>query len=340
MKSIRKFANFELGKTGNYMLEFEVLMFGPRYVGKTSLLTSMYYEYDREINKNSIQLTPDIDTASTLGERLGELKALNDEFVLEQELREGGISASSEPRAFVFNIGRKGELPKLKLTLWDCPGGYLDDKNEEKGRQFITEHLGKSVAVLIAVDSPALMEAKGKWHYNKNSPIAVKSWFENIYSGLNANRLVIIAPIKCESYMKDEQSAKKLLGRIKEEYKGLLELFKSENLEKKVAVVVTPVQTVGNLFFSSIQMDNNRAKFIFKKPDIDADYKPKDNEQPLKYLLRFLLKDYLKRRDFGWLADFFGQDDFLYQAVRDLAKDCKTNSGFEIIQGKDLLYTE
>ena len=123
------------------MLEFEVLMFGPRYVGKTSLLTAMYYEYDREINRTSIQFTPDFDTASTLGERLGELKALNDEFKLEEELREGGVQTNGKPRAFVFNIGRRGEPPKLKLTLWDCPGGYLLDKGEQEGRKFITEHL-------------------------------------------------------------------------------------------------------------------------------------------------------------------------------------------------------
>jgi GTPase SAR1 family protein len=318
------------------MLEFEVLMFGPRRVGKTSLLTSMYYEYDREINKTSIQLTPDFDTVSILGERLGELKALNDDFN-EGEL---GINTTGDPKHFIFNIGRLGETPKLKLTLWDCPGFYLVDKKdpEKKGKKFIEEHLTKSVAVLIAVDAPALMEAKGKFHFDRNQPLAVKAWFQNIYGSLNTNRLVIIAPIKCESYMKDEQSAKKLLGRIKEEYQGLLQLFKSESLEKKVAVVVTPVQTVGNLFFSSIQENNDSYKFIFKKPDIDADYAPKDNEQPLKYLLRFLLKNYLKNRKFGWIADTFGQDDFLYQAVYELAKDCKTNNGFEIIQGKDLFY--
>ncbi|TAE59548.1 MAG: hypothetical protein EAZ87_09235 [Nostocales cyanobacterium] len=318
------------------MLEFEVLMFGPAYVGKTSLLSSMYYEYDREINQTSIQITPDPETASTIGERLGELKALNDEFKLEEELREGGINTTGSPRKFVFNIGRLGETPKLKLTLWDFPGFYL--VNNKEGEKFITEHLNKSVAVLIAVDAPALMEARGKWHFKRNSPIQVKSWLQKVYSGLNSNRLVIIAPIKCESYMKDEQSAKKLLARIKEEYKSLLQFFKSDNLAEKVAVVVTPVQTVGNVFFSSIQVNNGEPKFIFKKPDIDADYAPQDNEQPLKYLLRFLLKNYLKKRNFGWIADTFGQDDFLYQAVYELAKDCKTNNGFEIVQSKDLFY--
>ncbi|MFM2062330.1 MAG: hypothetical protein RLZZ507_2000 [Cyanobacteriota bacterium] len=322
------------------MLEFEVLMFGPRYVGKTSLLTSMYYEYDREINQTSIQLTPDFDTASTLGERLGELKALNDEFKLEEELREGGIPATAQPRAFVFNIGRKGKPPKLKLTLWDCPGGYLVDKGEKKGQEFIKEHLSKSIAVLIAVDAPALMEANGKWHFQRNRPIEVKAWFEQIYGSLNSNRLLIIAPIKCESYMKDEQSKRKLLARIKDEYKGLLQLFNSESLRQKVAVVVTSVQTVGNVFFSSIQVDNGQSKFVFKKPEIDAGYSPKDNEQPLKYLLRFLLKNYLQKRRFGVIADLFGKDEFLYEAVRQLAKDCKTNSGFEIIQGKNLFYMD
>ncbi|KHG42835.1 MAG: hypothetical protein HEQ20_14940 [Aphanizomenon flos-aquae KM1D3_PB] len=318
------------------MLEFEVLMFGPDYVGKTSLLTSMYYEYDQEINKTSIQITPDFDTASTLGERLGELKALNDEFKLAEELQEGGINSTGKPKNFVFNIGRLGETPKLKLTLWDCPGGYLV---KPEGKQFIEEHLTKSVAVLIAVDTPALIEAKGEFHVYRNRPIEVKAWFQRIYGSLDSKRLVIIAPIKCERYMKDEPSAKKLLARIKEEYKGLLQFFKSNNLAEKVAVVVTPVQTVGNVFFSSIQKNNGYPKFIFKKPDIDADYAPQDNEQPLKYLLRFLLKNYLEKRKFGWIADIFSKDVFLYQAVYELAKDCKTNNGFEIIQGEDLFST-
>jgi hypothetical protein len=271
----------------------------------------------------------------TLGERLGELKALNEEFKLAKELQEGGIQGTAKPRTFVFKIGRLGESPKLKLTLWDCPGGYLV---KPEGKQFIEEHLTKSVAVLIAVDAPALMEAKGKYHDYRNRYLDVKAWFQSIYGSLDSKRLVIIAPIKCESYMKNEQSAKKLLARIKEEYKGLLQFFKSDNLAEKVAVVVTPVQTVGNVFFSNIEVNNGEPDFIFKKPDIDADYAPQDNEQPLKYLLRFLLKNYLKKRKFGWIADIFGKDDFLYQAVYELAKDCKTNNGFEIIQGKNLFY--
>jgi len=319
------------------MLELEVLMFGPRYVGKTSLLTAMYYEYDREINKYKIQLTPESSTTRILGEKLGQLKALNEEFKLEEELREGGMATTSEPRDFVFHLGIAGKEPKIKITLWDCPGGYLVE-NHQKGEDFIKRHLTESVAVLIAVDAPALMEAKGKWHFSRNRPLDVKAWFQRIYPTITSNRLVIIAPIKCESYMKNEQSIKKLSARIKEEYNGLIQLFKSGNLEKQVCLVVTPVQTVGTVFFSSIQVDNGTSRFIFKKPDIDADYEPKDNEQPLKYLLRFLLKDYLNKRTFGWLADIFGNDKFLYQAIDDLASDCKTKDGFEIIHGKDLLY--
>ncbi len=321
------------------MRELNITMLGARYVGKTSFLTSMFYEYEQNIAKTRIQFTPDQRTTSILGNKLAELKSLND------NLKGGGIAsteAAAGPksiRSFVFDLGQKGKKSSLRLHFWDYPGGYVIAENNQEEQEFVKQRLAKSVAVLIAIDTPALMEAKGKWHYTKNRPLDITAHFKRVYGDLNSPRLVILAPIKCETYLQNSTSANILLQRIKTEYASLLDFFSSEPLLDKVTVVVTPVQTVGTIFFSYIDVINGEPIPRFKKPNPDSQYQPQDNEQPLKYILRFLLKQHVENQwgVFNFVRDWFSLDEYLKEAVREFAKDCKTNNGFEVIQGKDWL---
>ncbi|MBR8839278.1 MAG: hypothetical protein DSM106950_36080 [Stigonema ocellatum SAG 48.90 = DSM 106950] len=312
------------------MHELNIMMFGPRYVGKTSLLTAMYYEYEQKIAKTRIQLKPDLDTAYDLGKKLAQLKSINDE--------ESGVESTESIRSFIFDLGQKGTKPSLRLHFWDYPGGYVIGKDEDE-RNAVKKCLTKSVSVVIAIDTPALMETKGKWHHHRNRPLQITNWFKEVYQDIKSPRLIILAPIKCESYLQNNKSTADLVRRIKAEYAVLLDLFSSEALLKKIAVVITPVQTVGTVFFSSIDVIEGNPIFRFKKPHPDAKYCPKDNEQPLKYLLRFLLKLHIQQQwgAFNFMRNWFGLDNYLKEAVRDFAKDCKTTDGFEVIQGKELL---
>jgi hypothetical protein len=128
-----------------------------------------------------------------------------------------------------------------------------------------------------------------------------------------------------------------LVQRIKEEYKGLFELFSSDSLLSNLVVVITPVQTVGSVVFSRIETKNGEPYFRFRKVGHDARYSPKDSEQPLRYLLRFLLKLHLtNNRNWGFLnfiRDVFRMDNHLVNAIRELSIGCKSSGGFEILQG-------
>lgn len=321
------------------MREFNIAMFGPRYVGKTSLLTAMYHQLEDKNRSINIQLTPDPNTARTLGKRLAELKSLSEDF----EAR-GGIpttEAAAGPdslRSFVFDLGKKGTKPSVRLHFQDYPGGYIISQDEDE-QKFVKHLLTESVAVLIAIDAPSLMEAKGRWHHYKNTPLEITAWFRNVYQDIKSPRLVILAPVKCESYLQNPKSATELLKRVKYEYANLLDLLGSSDLLDKVAVVITPVQTVGNVFFSRIQVINGKPHFFFTKREYDAEYNPQDSEQPLKYLLRFLLKLHLERqwKMFNFLHNWLNLDSQLKQVVREFAKDSKTTGGFEVIQGKEWL---
>jgi len=326
------------------MQELKITMLGSTGVGKTSLLTAMYDQFANNIGKTDLLLTPDEESSEILQERLIELKSLLDDFESvggKVGIRSTGGVDPTNLKSFIFGLGRKGKSPSLQLNFCDYPGGYHFDQKgvtpEQKQvrRQFVKSLLTECVAVLVAIDAPALMEKNGKYHDQSNRPQQIRNLFETGYQDLDSPRLVIFAPVRCEKYMQNEKSALELIARIKEEYKGLLDLFASESLAPYVSVVITPVQTVGSVVFSRIEMKEEFPHFIFRKVSHDAKYSPQDSEQPLRYLLRFLIKLHLSNNRnwgfFNFLRDIFGMDDALVKAIKELSQGCKSNGGFAIL---------
>ncbi len=308
--------------------ELKVTMLGHRGVGKTSVLTAMYEQFSDTFEEADLQLTPDPESSALLEERLGELKALLDDFEAT-----GGLEGTENPQSFKFGLGKIGAQASLQLIFQDFPGGYLDDK----GGEFVKKVMHECVAVLIAIDAPALIEAKGKWHELMNRPRQIFDIFRRSYGDLKEPRLVILVPVRCEKYLQNEKDAKKLLHSIKDKYAELFRFFKSENLLTKIACVITPVQTVGTVIFNNIRVENQRPRFYFRKISHDAEYLPKDSDQPLRYLLSFLLKLHYDRK-WGWfnpIRRWLGWDKFLLKAASKSADKCKSAGGFAIIQGQD-----
>ncbi|NES04392.1 MAG: hypothetical protein F6K22_17075 [Okeania sp. SIO2F4] len=323
------------------MQELKIAMMGATGVGKTSLLTAMYEQFDKTIGLTDLQLTPDQESNAILQERLGELKGLLDDFEAT-----GGILATTDPQSFIFDIGKKGAKPFLRLNFQDFPGSWLSSDAPPDRKQIVENLLQDSVAILIAVDAPALMEAKGKWHELQNRPKQIKHLFASVYKEMKSPRLVIFAPVRCEKYMKNPTSATRLLRSIKEGYADLLALFRHETLNPWVTTVITPVQTVGTVVFSRIEVKENRPHFYFRKISHDAEYEPQDSDQPLRYLLRFVLKLHLAQKKSKWLGlagifqEFLGMNEHLKSSIIQSSQGCRTDSGFTVLQGQNWLDIE
>lgn len=315
--------------------QLKIAMLGPRGVGKTSLLTAMYEQFEHTIGKTNLQLTPDLESSAILQERLGELKSLTDNFEAK-----GGIEGTESPRSFIFALGKKGAKASVQLHFQDFPGGYFDTKSAPEDKKYVEELLRESVAVLIAIDAPALMEDEGKWHDAINRPQQITNFFQRVYQDLKSPKLVIFAPVRCEKYLEDLTSANTLLKRIKDKYAKLLDLFSSDALLPWIVSVVTPVQTVGTVVFSKIREIDGTPHFYFRKTEHDAEYSPKDSEQPLRYLLRFVLKLHLDNKNWGFfnpIRVWLGWDEHLKEAARQSANGCKSTWGFTVIQGEKWL---
>lgn len=137
--------------------------------------------------------------------------------------------------------------------------------------------------------------------------------------------------------MRTTQDANDLLNHVKLGYRQLLDFFKSDDLFNKIAVVVTPVQTIGNVTFAYSIPDSEQpgfTKFEYYKTPINAPYAPQNGEQPLRYILRFLLNVYVEtkkenlEKEKNNLAMFEAQLDKQNQELESAKKELKEKEAY------------
>lgn len=322
-------------ETDTTMHTLEITMLGPTGVGKTSLMAAMYDQFAQNIGKTDLQLTPDEESEGRLLARLSELKSLTDSFKTTNSVSTGQIEQD-----FTFTLGLQGERPSLRLKFWDYPGMFHGQDSDSRKKEFIRERLSNAVGVLVAIHSPALMERNG-CNEVMNNPKKITNLFRSNYENLDSPRLVILAPVLCERYMQNPTSRANLLARVKEEYQELLDFLASSQLQSQVSVVITPVQTVGSVIFSRLEKPEGQARpsFFYRKTGHTAPYAPQDTEQPLRYLLRFVLKLHLAERKSPKLnfSQLFQSNEHLEESLEKFVKGCKDSGGFQVIQGHNLL---
>ncbi|MDF0556189.1 hypothetical protein [Kamptonema sp. UHCC 0994] len=322
--------------------DYKITMLGPSGVGKTSLLTVMWDRLADTIGEASLQLTPEPESLFKLQKCLKDLKSLANRGNFQAK---GGIEGTSAPSIYSFDVGNMGARnPSWRLHFHDYPGEWIESnaQNMNKVRNIIQE----SSAVLIAIDAPALMEReqrgkwKGEWHEEFNTPTTITTLFQQAYKGVNLPKpkIVILAPVKCEKYIRGQHS-EALLERVKSGYSNLLKTLQADALAGKIAVVVAPVQTVGNVSFNAVQDQDGTPRFSFSQVG-SGGYSPKNSEQPLRYLLRFLLREYNDRSRFPGdrlIRTMFDVDAPFIKAATVVAQGCKHDNGFAVLHGHNLL---
>jgi GTPase SAR1 family protein len=316
------------------MKKIKVTMLGPSGVGKTSLLAAIYEQYRSTINGTELQIMPDHGSEARLIKRLNELKNLE----TAKFETSGWCRPSTEHHSYSFELCQRGARAFVELQFQDFPGEWITHAGHKVN---VEGFLRESDAVIIAIDTTALIEQKKgcNLHQEINGVNEITRLFERVYRNLSSPKLVILAPVRCESYYKAEKYDPSLLASVERGYADLLKHLEAKGLIDKVSVVVTPVQTVGSgVVFNRIDKDENgEPTFIFNKTG--AKYNPKDSEQPLRYILRFVLSREVKGRwgIFNWLWTSLGKDKELKEAIDKFTSLCKIDDGFKVIQGHRLL---
>ncbi len=294
----------------------KITMLGARGVGKTSVLTSMYNNMNSAINDTRLHIVADRGTDAILQKKTDDLKKMffsgngvNDEV-------QSGIAGDSTVSTFEFDFGMNTEKINMGLEIKDYPGEYVRLEPET-----VKQYIEESNAVIVAIDTPHLMECDGKYNEGKNYTAVITKFFKETLNSESSEKLIMLVPLKCEKYYHDGD-IDSVKEKVKETYSELLKFLKdkdnSNGLNGKFACVITPILTVGEIVFDGF-FENNGVieefemngvnlpkKVNYKYLKAGAEYTPQYCEQPLYYLLSFVSKQYLKIKDgkesSGWLG--------------------------------------
>lgn len=272
------------GKSKKAIPTLSICMMGPRSVGKTTVLTSIFHESQSQICDGSSIYLKAMDA---------ETSTLNDYYTMLVDAvakkNASNLPASNSISEFQFGLGLAGRAESIRLTIRDFPGEYLTS-SIKSDREEVYKFMANATVILIAVDTPYMMEEEGRYNAEKNKVEIVTHYLKDNVSAIK-NKLVLFVPLKCERYLHDGKLSL-VSERVKDTYKDLTDFFAQNN----IASFVTPIITLGGIEFDSFKDSNIAGEVskvsVFRPWEAKPVYKPLFCPQPLYYLLTYVANYY------------------------------------------------
>lgn len=285
----------------------KVTMLGARGVGKTSVLTSMYNNMNTAITDTKLHILADTETSALLDAKTDALKHMFSDNNELSDSVQSGIAGDSKVSKFSFDFGLNTQKINMGLELQDYPGEYVKLYPDT-----VKKYIDESHAIIVAIDTPHMMECDGRYNEGKNFPTLITNFFKETLNASSEEKLIMLVPLKCEKYYHEDR-INEVTDRVREIYRDLIRFLKDKGnkngMEGKFACVITPIQTVGQIVFDNFQQLSNgevdetmidgkpvprRVNYRYLRGG--AVYSPVYCEQPLYYLLSFVAKEYLRMK--------------------------------------------
>jgi len=277
--------------------QYYITVLGGRGVGKTSLLATLYKQFERlpEIN---LQILPnDHRTGLIMEDKIAEL-----EGNAANEIITGLGEGSGEKKTFIFELGLKGfqKEKEMEIRFTDYPGGWLRDEEQTND---IQKTLAISNVVLWVIDAAALMVQgeNGASYFRQFNIIDTekKVLYDSIEQSAKMQgnkgkdgykKLILLVPLKSETWSEPHQ-ARKLLQKIEENWAPFLSTVRQADPDgERFAVAITPVHTLGGMHFDRVEVRSGIPYFIFRHKGEGSNYQPRYGEQVLAYSLTYIAK--------------------------------------------------
>lgn len=327
--------------TKNHMT-LGVCMLGARGVGKTSIMTAMFDDArsSEGFGTTRIAMTAKPDTRAELYDKKLQLQSAFDDnadlSLIGRKSPSAGIEATAGASNFHFEVKLVGKPSCIDLVVSDYPGEFLVNNKE-----FVAGKIAEASAIMVAIDTPFLMEKKGKYNEDKNQVELIRSFLAEIVDSVD-NKLIMFVPLKCEKYFYEDRMDEVNM-KVREAYAGIMDLFADV---PTVAMVITPILTMGGVVFDRFETvgDTHVARYEYyqKAPH----FHPMFSVQPIYYLLSFVSKlYYANRRSVGFwkgllqgFVSFFDKnEEFILEMKRLEEYRMKNECGYSIISGNKLL---
>ena len=309
---------------------------GPRAVGKTSLMASIFSETRDTVAEAGIYFRPSIETSAVLISKKLQLQNIfSNRKSIQDKPQTGAIDATSEESTFSFEMGKVGRAHTVNINIKDFPGEYLSSR-PEKVEEFVIE----SNVIMVAIDSPYLMEEDGKYNEMKNE-VQLVTGFLKRNGDIIRDKMILLVPLKSERYFHDNR-LEVLNQKVKSAYAELISLCREYN----IACAITPIQTLGHVEFDRF-VDNNMAlggitkiaKYRFY--GANPKFAPMFCVQPLYYLLTYVANQYewmtnqpadIFERIRNTFVSYLKDDSEFFHEIKKMGKNIIHNqNGYELV---------
>ncbi|MFC9331366.1 hypothetical protein [Kitasatospora sp. NPDC057015] len=236
---------------------FRIGMLGPSRVGKTSLVVSLLTDSERLLGGTPVVLrAADSSTRARLRLRRQEL----DGGLLAKKFDTAVMPGSENLTYFELDLKPGQATNGIRFSLLDFPGTWMSER-ERRGPEEIRqwdecrEFLVESNILIIPIDATVLMEAEQAAHWQSVPAVletlAVQEIAESWAGYRNLAReepaLVVLAPVKCESYFADNggyrDDSQLLRERVLDVYARVVELVRLNAPHAQIRYC--PVDTLG-----------------------------------------------------------------------------------------------
>lgn len=311
-----------------------ICMFGPRGVGKTTVLTSIFADTQNTLVDSGLFFRYKVGSHSA---NLVGYKSSLQQCIIRRDAAH--LPATYEISEFEFELGHSNKV-KANIVVKDYPGEYLTDRKEE-----VRKFLDESNVVIVAIDTPYLMEEdNGIYNDGKNNPQLIIDFIKNNPKSFE-NKLVLFVPLKCERYFNDGR-IDDVSHRVGQVYGNLIPFFNEHN----VASVVAPIKTLGGIEFDCMERNTGFGIPVIAKYRMyenDPNYKPRFCAQPMYYLMIYgaNYSEWAKDHASGFwaklqaiIARMFENDEKFQTALRELRTVILHNTcGYKLLTNNSIL---
>lgn len=347
-------------------IQLNVCMMGPRGVGKTTVLTSIFHDSDKMLNKDGLYFSACGETRDKIEDGYQQLCDIFREIPDEQATPLPGINATKGISEFKFRLGLKGDGARkdkrtsVNVTITDFPGEFVDENHTEyaKAQEFIK----KSELIILAIDAVHLMEEEGKYNEVRNKSVYMCKKISTMLKllGSTERKVILFVPLKSEKYFIQKRMTE-LTDKVCKAYKPLIDDVRA-NYGGQIGLFVTPIQTLGGVTFNqfgkgadgnvALNMDGCPSDVKYKFFRIFSDkkpmYMPAYCVQPLYYLVAFALSQYKANQKSGGILgtmfkgvfSLFSSDLEFYQACQNFVSKIKTDGdGYVTLNNPKIINT-
>ena len=200
-----------------------------------------------------------------------------------------------------------------------------DNENYEK----VPDITRRSIAVLVAVNTPYFMEEDGQHADEGLSSWTIQNILTKSYEG--GDKLILLIPIKCEKYTETLEDTRQMREKMKGRgiFKMTVGLMNNPTYED-MSMVLMPIHTVGNAEFKEFRKDGKGRVIgeVYDKTQ-GKTFSPRDTDQPLRFVMNFILNEFAKGKTLP--SNIMELGRFIRSGMR------LDDPNFEIIGGRDKL---